>query len=58
MLAARQRTLGRDHPDTLATRFSVAQEMAARGIMPGPRKGSGACSQPGSGRWAWSIGIR
>ena len=31
VFAARQRTLGQDHPDTLATRFSIAQEMAARG---------------------------
>ncbi len=36
---ARQRhTLGADHPDTLATRFRLAQEMAAAGITPGPRR--------------------
>ncbi len=29
--SARQRTLGRDHPDTLVAWFSIAQEMAARG---------------------------
>ena len=27
----RQRALGPDHPDTLATRFCIAREMAARG---------------------------
>jgi hypothetical protein len=31
VLVARQRTLGRDHPDMLATRFAIAREMAARG---------------------------
>ena len=31
VLAARQRRLGPDHPDTLATRFAIAREMAARG---------------------------
>jgi len=31
VFAARERTLGSDHPDTLVTRFSIAQEMAARG---------------------------
>jgi hypothetical protein len=31
VLVARQRTLGPDHPDTLATRFAIAREMAARG---------------------------
>ena len=31
VFAARQRTLGPDHPDTLLARFSIAQEMAARG---------------------------
>ena len=30
-LIDQQRRLGLDHPDTLATRFSIAQEMAARG---------------------------
>jgi hypothetical protein len=31
MLPDLERTLGPDHPDTLATRFSIAREMAARG---------------------------
>jgi Tetratricopeptide repeat len=31
VLVARQRTLGRDHPGMLATRFAIAREMAARG---------------------------
>ncbi|MGD0067339.1 MAG: tetratricopeptide repeat-containing protein kinase family protein [Streptosporangiaceae bacterium] len=30
-LADRQHKRGRDHPDTLATQFSIAREMAARG---------------------------
>jgi serine/threonine protein kinase len=30
-LAEQQRTLGPEHPDTLATRFAVAREMAGRG---------------------------
>ena len=31
MFAARQQTLGLDHPDTLIAWFAIAQEMAARG---------------------------
>jgi hypothetical protein len=31
MLPHLRRRLGPDHPDTLATRFSIAQQMAARG---------------------------
>jgi eukaryotic-like serine/threonine-protein kinase len=31
VFAARQRTLGADHPDTLATQFAIAQQMAALG---------------------------
>ena len=31
MLPHLERRLGRDHPDALAARFGVAQEMAARG---------------------------
>ena len=31
VLAIRERMLGPEHPDTLATRFSIAKEIAARG---------------------------
>jgi hypothetical protein len=38
MLPQLQRTLGADHPDTLATRFAIAREMAARGDHAGAEK--------------------
>ena len=34
-----QRMLGADHPDTVATRFAIAQEMAARGNHSGAENG-------------------
>ena len=37
-LVDQQRTLGPDHPDTLATRFSLARELAARGDHAGAEK--------------------
>ncbi len=37
-LADQQRTLGPDHPDTLATQFSLARELAARGDNAGAEK--------------------
>ncbi len=38
-LADQQHTLGHDHPDTLATQFGLAQEMAARGEHAGAEDG-------------------
>ena len=43
VFAAQRRTLGEDHPDTLATRFSIAREMAARGDHAGAEEEFGMC---------------
>ena len=43
-----QRTLGPDHPDTLATWFSVAQEMVARGDHAGACRPPARPARPGS----------
>ena len=49
VLAARLRVLGPDHPETLTTRHSIAQEIAGRGITPRPRPSSGTCWPPACG---------
>ena len=41
-----ERKLSPDHPDTLATRFSIAQEMAARGDQRGGRGRFPWCACP------------
>ena len=64
LLAAEQKALGPDRPDTLDTRYDIAQEVAAGEIKRGPRPNTGTCWPPSCGYSApttptcWTPGNR
>jgi Tetratricopeptide repeat len=58
VLRVRQKVLGPEHPDTLATRHSIARGMAARGDHTGAEAEYGMCWMPGCGCWVLTIMTR